>query len=266
MMSFDTRSGHRTTAAPCAATRTVLGAVASLMFLLLVSPRGAAAQVVTFASFEAPTAESFNFNNTGATSTFSLVAPPGAASFRYLTSNGYDTLRGSAVGNNIVANMTFTAEVSGIGERARTSVFQPLRNITVSFLALTSQGGLTNLVSFNAASGELSGRADSTTFTLSVDTGIGDTLAYTSDFLRFQNVTRQQLNFSFTVANPTFNLAANNYVNSLASDAGGTFGVDPRPLNPVVVPEAGSVWLMFFAVVGLGVGLRRRGRFAPDLQ
>ena len=227
---------------------------------------------VLFASIDSLSSGSWNFTNAGAGSTFGVTGSI-PVTFRYQNpppqTNLYDTLRGTTPGTAIPATIAFSSTVSGFGTEAGSPISitqQGLTNISMTVTATTPQGGLTNLVSFNAASGELSGRADSTTFTLSVDTGIGDTLAYTSDFLRFQNVTRQQLNFSFTVANPTFNLAANNYVNSLASDAGGTFGVDPRPLNPVVVPEAGSVWLMFFAVVGLGVGLRRRGRFAPDLQ
>ncbi|MBC8140513.1 MAG: PEP-CTERM sorting domain-containing protein [Armatimonadetes bacterium] len=219
----------------------------------------ASAVITTFASFTAPTADSFVFTNTGtATSGFVLSPTPANVTFNYTTgiSNGY-----GPANTPIAARMTFSATVNGFGTVVGPFTEQPLQNIVMSINAVTPVNGMTNLLSFTAATGTAFGRTGSGAFSLTIDTGLGNTLVYNSAFVAFPNSVERELNFGFTSSVPTFQLAGasgSSYLRSLNADGNGNFAADPQPIA-VMVPEAGTIALTATGLMLLGgMVLRRR--------
>ncbi|MBC7808231.1 MAG: hypothetical protein H7145_19030 [Akkermansiaceae bacterium] len=222
----------------------------------------AAAEMVTFASFTAPTTESFRFvNNGSATSGFSLSNSPANVTFNFSQGqpNGYGPSN-----TPIASRLSFSALVSGFGFEGSGVTIQTLQNISISFIAVNPVDGKTNLLSVSGATGRVLGITGGGTFSLSVDTGLGDTLNYSSDFLLFPNSAERELTIGFTGSQPSFRLAGasgSSYLRSLSAGGNGNFAADPRP-NSTIVPETTSAVLMASGSMLLGLALLRRLKYS----
>lgn len=217
--------------------------------------------------------------------------------FQYQIVNGY----GSSVGANVQAIMRMTANVNGnvIDLDGGTvlpgdSLRQGLRDIQISFTAITPVNGKTNLLSIgsyvpgstdepingfapgngnnntnstNGSTARLNGSAGSSTAAVEATESAGNFafVGYASDFLDFTTLDYTNRNYSISLANvqPTFNVGPNGsgansaaYLQNFVSSAGGTFGSNPLPFQ---LPEPGTIGLMFMGMIaGTGVVLRKR--------
>jgi hypothetical protein len=218
------------------------------------------ATLTTFAQFgQINSNQPFVFTNASASSTFSLASTP--INFTYLITNGY----GSTIGSSINAHMTITSTVAAVTSSSGTSpnrnFDQSLTGITIQFIADTPVNGQTNLLTILAGAGAtssgglLSGREGRTTGNLdgSQSPGGGDSIIMSSDFLDFSNTTQRDYSVSLNAITPAMGLNANNYLNTFAANATGTFASDPVPIT---IPEPNSIVLLVLS--GAGVGIKRR--------
>ncbi|MEO7716606.1 MAG: hypothetical protein ABIY70_10405 [Capsulimonas sp.] len=244
----------------------------------------ATATPVTFADFSlrGGTANPFRYTNSaGPNSTFTLVSATIPVTFTYQVPNAY-----GASGTSIKALLSFSGQVNGVvtkadgtalvGSPAGVSVMQKLKNVTFTFTAITA-GNIpgTNLLTTTASTGALTGRIGGRTLSFGGDTGLGDSVNYSSDFLNFTHTIEQDFNFSFTsltnltgggalAVKTSGNLASGkgNFV-PFSTSGTGTFDSDPAPLLPS--PEPAPV--AAFLIGGMGLALLAfRGRKASRLS
>jgi len=244
----------------------------------------AKADLTTFASFNlrGGAANPFTYTNaSGPNSTFTLVTTQIPVTFTYQVPNGF-----GAAGTPIDAVLTFSAQVNGVvtkadgsaltGSPANTAVKQMLKNVTFTFTSL-SAGNLpgTDLLTTTASTGALTGVIGGRTLNFNGDTGLGNSVNYSSDFLNFSNTIEQDFSFGFTSlktigtngalsVKTTGNLAnGKGNFNPFTTSGGGTFDSDPAPLAPS--PEPAPV--AAFLIGGMGLALLAfRGRKASRLS
>lgn len=248
----------------------------------------AAAVVVTFATFSAPTtAHNFHLQNAGNSSSPSRTLD--AALFSTTTANS--STPGSAIVRfsflqaqfapyvtNINASFTYYATIAR-GTPVQ-SVFgnylQQGINGSFSFLTTTAiTVGGPDFVPHTYAAGSnlLSG-----TFTSAILFGVGSsastdsstqggsTVVFTSDFLDFSNTVDRDRGLTLTSITPSLSRhnGSNNALSTFNATAGGQFSSDPAPLinGLAIVPEP-AVWGLLVVGFGMvGFQTRRRARSA----
>ncbi len=223
--------------------------VGILAFLSLCACSSTAhAQGTTFANFsQGTTGNQFTFTNNGTSSTFTSTQN---VSFLYIIAN--DT---GLVNVSIPAVLTLTGTVDGTASgtgRSGTSFDQFLKNISVQFTAVTPINGKTDLLSYSGGlseSGDISGRYGGATVSLTEDTGLGDVILFSSDFLDFSRATDENAQYSFTSVTPTLGQNANGFLNTFMASGSGTFASTPAPAQFTPEPSA----LSALAIGGLGL-------------
>jgi hypothetical protein len=229
----------------------ITGAVASLA-LLVTGLNAASAD--PFATFSQTGGALFTFTNTGSSSNF-LVTGSIPVAFTYLVPNAYDPTFTTTAGT-----MTFSSIVSSKAVTVGSLIDQPMDDVNFVITADSPKGGKTDLLTLTTSTGDLVGKTGTTEPSLSGDTGTGDTVTFSSDFLDFTNVTEEAYNFSFTLSKgDLFTLNSNKYVNTFTSVGSGNFSSDPIPTIPGgPVPEPATTASF---VLG-GLGLLAMGLFA----
>jgi PEP-CTERM motif len=245
------------------------------------------AQITSFATFSALTADNFYYqnasgSNASASSAFySIGSPTGTTaapvevdfSFINLGSTYDDAV------SNVVADLTWsssssTAAQSGFGlaiQSANTGTFTITSTTSIKLGSITYAAGSV-LLAGTYTGGSISGTQGSTSGGFDVSNESGGTLTFTSDFLNFADVSEVDAALNLTSA--TTAGSTNKGLSSVAygtdalrtfkTDAGGSFSADPEP-TANGVPEPASWAMMLLGVAGIGGMIRRRGGAAAAI-
>lgn len=254
---------------------------------LMAAASPAAADVTTFASFNATGNNNIVWANSGIGGTDSTYDASGVGGRLYTTtSNGlqpeayapagvevaFSFLQGALASvSNVSATFTLDLSSASAAINAGPLIFQPgLGNPVASFSIVSNQAIVigptfyaagSNLLSGTLTSGvSLVGINGSTSGSVNGSTQTGAVITYTSDFLNFNSTTVRDFALSLSaitslVQNSNAGLhAPNGNLRSFKATATGSFSSEPLP----VVPEP-ATWAMMIAGFGLlGVSLRRR--------
>jgi hypothetical protein len=219
---------------------------------------------VTFAQFsQTLPGASFTFtNNTTSGNDLKLTANV-PVSFKFLVPNGY-----GPSSTPIAATLTMTGIVSpGVSGNAFTAggfIFQPFSSITMTFTDIATSSNLLTVVT--GTTGTLLGQPNGNSAVLNGDSGGGDTVTFTSDWLLFGATISRDFSLSFSGLNPVLKIqtaAANRHTGKLRTftAAGtGTFASDPAPSN--LVPEPSPALALLFGAAGLGLLFVRNRKIA----
>jgi len=203
----------------------------------------------TFAQFsQTLPGASFTFtNNTLSGNDLKLTANV-PVNFKFLVPNGY-----GPVSTIIPAQLTMTGIVSANAFTAGGFIFQPFSSITMTFTDIATSSNLLTVVS--GSTGTLLGQPNGNSAILNADTGGGDTVTFTSDWLFFGSTISRDFSLSFSGLNPVLKIqtaAANRHAGKLRgfTAAGtGTFASDPAPTQGV--PEPSPALALLFGAGGL---------------
>ncbi|HEX5324219.1 MAG TPA: hypothetical protein VFW40_10560 [Capsulimonadaceae bacterium] len=210
----------------------------------------ASAQFAQFTGTD--TGNPFTFTNSGGSP--GLDASDVNVNFFYLAPNGTGT-----VGSPIAATLMVTSDVNGTAQVVNLgSNFdeQPLKNVTLTFMADSPINGQTNLLTVTGADAILTGQEGTKTLSLANDPADGS-LDYSSSFLTFSPSGADSFLISFSTASKNVGLT-NGFLKSL--DAGGATGSFSGVTGPAGVPEPSSVVTIGVLILGLASLCLRRVR------
>jgi len=114
-----------------------------------------------------------------------------------------------------------------------------------------------NLLSATFTGGAIVGQAGTTGGSSAANTGEGDTIVYTSDFLSFGSITSRDFALTLSSVIPNISFVPNQALNSFNTKSSGAFSSDPAPVLTAPVPEPAS-WMLLAA--GCGFVFRGRAR------
>jgi hypothetical protein len=218
-------------------TAVVLGGLA-----LLGSAKATQANTI-FASF---THAEYIFSNTGTPSTTGLNTDtlPFQITFEFHQAVSGDSIS-YAANQPIQANVAMSTQVANT-VTGTNFLDQPLKNGQMKF---TDQFG-NNLLTISNFTANLTGVNTGSTADQSIDTTLAvqpDIATYSSDFLQFSPSSDVVSSIAVTLdRSTTFQAGANNYVNTFAADADGSFSG-----NLASVPEPSGTCLIGVAAMGL---------------
>jgi len=154
-----------------------------------------------------------------------------------------------------------TSGTTGIGSDR----IQMFGNGTITIVrttaALEGLNTRTNLLTVTFTNAELDAAQNNGAFTFkSNDDSV---ITYTSDFLDFSGVLKEDFSFSFSGASPKFDAPLGSSGVNTRFSGTGTFASDPAPLT-IGVPEI-STWAMLFFGFGAVGAVMRTGRRQKDL-
>ncbi len=172
---------------------------------------------------------------------------------------------------SVIANVSATLTLSASGFDSDYSVLGPLAfqdNISGSYsfkstqaytIGNTTYAANSNLLTITFVGASLFGKLTSADALFTGDSGVGNSVTYTSDFLTFNNTISRDFSISLGAIAPT--LSGTTSLNSFTATPVGSFASDPVPSSNAVLPEPAS-WAMMlvgFGAIGLGVrGATRR--------
>jgi len=214
---------------------------------------------VTFAQFsQTNPGASFTFTNNTLSGNDLLLTATVPVDFKYLVPNGY-----GPVSTVIPASLTMTGVVSANAFTSAGFIFQPFSSITMNFTDIATSSNLLTVVT--GTTGTLLGQPGSNSAVLNGDTGGGDTVTFTSDWLSFAGVLNEDFSLSFSGLNPTLAIqgaGANVHPGKLRTftAAGtGTFGVETPDRG---VPEPSPALALLFGAAGLALLFARNRKLA----
>ncbi len=210
----------------------------------------AQAQTSPFASFQQIGGDkSFQFLNTGATSTFvtqdtttsSTVIP---VNFTFLAPN-----TSGFVNVALPANLVITSVVSNTASFGLTAS-QPLTNVQISFVGTGPVLG--NLLTLANSTGVLGGAlGDSTAGLEETDNGGVQIVNFASNYINFNNSTQRNYSIALNNVNAALANGGNGYLQSFQSNASGVFASNG------IAPEPSTLALLGIGALGLVVRKRK---------
>jgi hypothetical protein len=214
---------------------------------------------VTFAQFQQDSAAKFTFTNNSLSSSNLELTATLPVTFDFLVPN----LTGLVVPpstNGIKATLVMTA----IAEPAVVvsgNVIEDYSSVSMSFTddVAGADFGKNLLTVVSTTTGTFTSKTNANSGSLNGDTGGGDTVTFTSDFLYFNATTTRDYDLSFSALNPKMIIATSTashqtvgYPESWTANGTGTFASSPAPSeNPAPEPSPALALLLG----GLGVVL-----------
>jgi PEP-CTERM motif len=265
--------------------KTSLIATAAVALLGAGLAGAAHADITTFATFSALTADNFylknaSSSNKSANSSFYTIATPGSTTAGTVGVEFSFINLGSVYDNtvkNVVADLNWTSASSSAAQNAFGLAIQPNNggSFTITSTAPITLGSTTYaagsvLLAGTYTGGGISGAKGSTSggFDVSSAAGSGGTVTFTSAFLTFNDETSLDAALNLTsVTTPGANagLASEAYgtdgLETFKTDVGGSFSADPGA-QTIGVPEPASWAMMLLGLGAIGGLLRRRSVIA----
>jgi hypothetical protein len=210
---------------------------AVLSLLLFVSITTSQAQTTTFGQFvqRDTAAQNFVFTNNGNSASFGTVNNGNPVSFLYGgIANLPAELQGFQNATIFVTSTTTSPAVMG----AEGNLVQPISNtftIEVRRDTPAANGGgtrrnlLTAVVTQGAAPANITGQANSASYTASTPSSTNQTVTYTSDFLDLTQTTDRNFGISFSSVTPALSFTPGGFFNSFTASGSGTFASNPPP-------------------------------------
>jgi len=187
---------------------------------------------VTFAQFDQTNpGQSFVFTNNNLSGSNLELTATVPVDFEYLVPNGTGTLAPTTIKATLV--MTAIASPAVV---VGTNVIEPYSSVSMTFTANTPIGGKTNLLTVvSTTTGTLTSKLNANSASLNGDSGGGDIVTFTSDFLNFGSTVTRDYDLSFSSLNPHMAIANGSghttahFPVSFTTSGTGTFGSDPAP-------------------------------------
>ncbi len=237
--------------------------MAVLSFLLFVSTTASQAQTTTFAQFLQRNTASQNFvftnNTTGAT--FNTVNNGNPVSFLY---GGIANLPAELQGFQNATIFVTSSTTAPAGSGSDGNLVQPFNStftIEVRRDTPATVGGgtrrnlLTAIVSQGGTTANITGQANSASFTASTPSSTSQVVTYTSDFLDFTQTIDRNFGISFSSVTPALSFGPGGFFNSFSASGSGTFASNPVPhYNP---PTAAAVNIEGQILTSGGRGIAR---------
>jgi len=187
---------------------------------------------VTFAQFDQThPGQAFTFTNHNGSGTNLELTANVPVEFEFLVPNGTGTLAPTT----IQATLVMTA-IADPAVTVGTNVIEPYSSVSMVFTADTPINGHTNLLTVvSTTTGTLTSKTNANSASLNGDSGAGDTVTFTSDFLNFGSTVTRDYDLSFSSLNPRMSIANGtlgttaHFPKTFSTSGTGTFGSDPAP-------------------------------------
>jgi len=223
---------------------------------------------VTFAQFQQDGAGKFTFtNNSTSPSNLELTASI-PVTFDFLVPNGTGLVVPPS-SNGIKATLVMTA-IAGPVVLVGSNVIEPYSSVSMVFTddEAGADFGDNLLTVESSTTGTLTSKTNANSASLNGDTGGGDTVVFSSDFLYFGATVERDYDLSFSALNPKMIIAPNGsshrtkgFPETWTANGTGTFASDPAPtLGPA--PEPSPALALLIGSAGLGLLFVRNRKIA----
>jgi hypothetical protein len=248
-------------------TNTLLATAITALGLAAVSAPSFALPV-TFAQFQQSSNAKFTFTNNSTSPTNLELTATLPVTFDFLVPN----LTGLVVPpstNGIAATLVLTA----IAEPAVTvgnNVIEEFSSVSMTFTddEAGADFGKNLFTVVNTTTGTLTSKTNANSASLNGDSGAGDTVTYTSDFLFFSNTVTRDYDLSFSALNPKMIIATSTashrtkgFPETFTANGTGTFASDPAPTE-FNAPEPSPAIALLIGGAGLALLFVRNRKIA----
>lgn len=219
---------------------------------------------VTFAQFQQGIpGNQFSFTNNSTSPNNLKLTASLPVTFKFLVPNLY-----GLPNQPIAATLVLTAIANPAAATFGNNVFQQFSSVSMTFTAVVPVNGHNNLLTVvSTSNGELDAKKGANSASLNGDTGSGNTVNFTSDFVFFGATISRDYTLSFTSLTPAFSLAtttANHqtvgYPKSFKAAGTGTFASDPAP--NLGTPEPSPALALLLGGAGLTLLFVRNRKIA----
>jgi hypothetical protein len=241
--------------------RTILStAVAVVGFAAMAVPTFA----VTFASFPAVAGHPFTFTNNSTSPNNLKLTANVPVTFQFLVPNLY-----GAPNTPIAAQLVLTAVATSPQSGTLPNIDQTFSSVSMTFTAIGGPHPGSNLLTLvSTSTGDLTGKVGGSKASFGGDTGTGDTVDFTSDFLFFNSTTTRDYDIELTTVFPTLGIGSHTSGNhqttgfpkTFTATGGGSFDSNPAP--NIGVPEPSPAIALLLGGAGLALLFVRNRKIA----
>jgi hypothetical protein len=237
--------------------------IATAVAAVGLSAMAAPSFAVTFASFQtAVTGTPYTFTNNSTSANNLKLTANFPVTFEFLVPNLYGPPLAPISAQLVITATAGPTPASGVANPAGlpngTNFIQPFSNVQMSFTAIGGPHPGSNLLTLvSGSTGELQGKVNGGRASFGGDTGTGNSVTFTSDFLFFNNTLDRLYDLEFTGINPTLHLATHTsgnhrttgFPNTFVAAGNGTFDSTPAP--NIGTPEPSPALALLFGGAGL---------------